>query len=190
MVESVRLQRVQWRVPRASSAVLVQQSASKEMLAVGTPSAFLLPSTQTSPFHHSPAFSSMQALKSSIVTAWQRAAEHLQTAGGLISSTISACWRSCQGLADKQIIESLRLEKTPKITKSNRQPNTPCLLKMYWTGPAPQWLCCCSLVQREFSFLPCSLSHPCILSHGHRWTELCTASASRWAVPGEVMMAS
>lgn len=57
-----------WRVPRASSAVLVQQSASEEMLAVGKPSPFLLPSTQTSPFHHSPVFSSMQALKSSIIS--------------------------------------------------------------------------------------------------------------------------
>jgi len=35
---------------------------------VGKPSAFLLPSTQSSPFHYSPAFSPTQALKSSIIS--------------------------------------------------------------------------------------------------------------------------
>lgn len=65
------------------------------------------------------------------ITAWQRAGERLQTAGRLGGSTVSACRRSCQGLADKE---------------------------MYWTRPATQHSCCCSLVQRGFSFPPCSPS--------------------------------
>lgn len=58
-----------------------------------------------------------------------------------------------------------------------------------WTGAA--WdpaLVLLLAFQREFSFPPCSSSHPCVLFLGHCWAELGTASAGWWAVPGEVVV--